>query len=58
MIEPDGAVHSPLFFEEQVIQIMVAQGPSAFLDEDGSESFLMDVETLSTFADPAIVDAA
>lgn len=50
VIEPDGAVHSPLFFEEEVVQIMVAQGPSAFLNEDGSTSFLMDVNMLSAFA--------
>jgi anti-sigma factor ChrR (cupin superfamily) len=54
VIEPDGAVHSPLFFEEEVIQIMMADGPSAFLNEDGSESFLMDVNMLSQFADPEL----
>lgn len=53
VIEPDGAVHSPLFFTEEVVQIMVAQGPSAFLAEDGSVAFMMDVEMLERFAGQA-----
>ncbi|AXH96643.1 hypothetical protein DV701_11395 [Ornithinimicrobium avium] len=54
VIEPDGATHSPLFFQEEVVHIMVAQGPSAFLAEDGSVSFMMDVDMLSQFAEEAV----
>ncbi|GAA1649416.1 cupin domain-containing protein [Georgenia ruanii] len=54
VIEPDGAVHRPLFFEEEVVQIMMADGAPAFLNEDGSESFLVDVNMLSQFADPEL----
>lgn len=58
VMEPDGAVHSPLNFEEEVIQIMFAQGPSAFLAEDGSVSFLMDVDMLSQLAEESVVNRA
>lgn len=50
VIEPAGAIHSPLFFTEEVIQIMISQGPSTFLAEDGSETFVMDVPMLKNFA--------
>lgn len=50
IIEPDGAVHTPLRFEEEVVLVMTAQGPSAFLNQDGSTAFMMDVDMLSHFA--------
>lgn len=58
VIEPDGAVHSALVFEQEVVQIMMAQGPSAFLAEDGSTTFLMDVDMLSGFADDSVLARA
>lgn len=50
VIEPAGAVHSPLVFTEEVVQIMFAQGPSTFLSEDGTDTFVMDVAMLRDFA--------
>ncbi|WP_127128505.1 cupin domain-containing protein [Georgenia sp. SYP-B2076] len=58
VLEPDGATHSPLFFEEEVIQIMFAKGPSQFLDEDGNPTFLMDVDMLCGLAEEEILASA
>jgi anti-sigma factor ChrR (cupin superfamily) len=58
VLEPDGATHSPLFFNEEVIQIMFAKGPSQFLDENGNPTFLMDVNMLSGFAEEHVLGSA
>ena len=58
VLEPDGATHSPLFFKEEVVQIMFAKGPSQFLDENGNPTFLMDVNMLSGFADEDVLSLA
>lgn len=58
VVEPDGAMHSPLVFTDEVVQIMTAQGPSQFFAEDGSPTFLMDVNMLSAFADEQVLARA
>lgn len=58
VLESDGAIHSALHFEEEVVQIMVSHGPSAFLNEDGSVAFMMDVDMLTSFAEEAVAGNA
>jgi anti-sigma factor ChrR (cupin superfamily) len=58
VLEPDGATHSSLFFEQEVIQIMFAKGPSQFLDEEGNPTFLMDVNMLGGFAEEHVLASA
>lgn len=58
VIESDGAIHSALHFQEEVVQIMVSHGPSAFLNEDGSVAFVMDVNMLLNFAEEAVASKA
>lgn len=58
VIEPGGATHSLLVFQEEVVQIMFARGPSQFVDEHGNPTFLMDVNMLSAFADEGVLALA
>lgn len=55
IVEADGAVHSPLHFDQQVTQVMVAHGPSEFLNDDDTVAFVMDVNMLTNFADEAVL---
>ncbi len=55
VLEADGAVHSPLHFDQQVTQIMVSHGPSAFLNDDDSVAFVMDTDMLMGFVDDATI---
>lgn len=58
VLEAEGANHSPLFFEEEVILLMFAEGPSQFIDENGNPTFLMNVDMLTGFAEEAVRAAA
>ncbi|OYO24490.1 hypothetical protein CGZ93_03630 [Enemella dayhoffiae] len=58
VLEAAGATHSALHFSEEVVQVMVAHGPSTFLAGDGSPTFVMDVEMLTQFADEAVLAGA
>ncbi|KAK1849822.1 cupin conserved barrel [Colletotrichum chrysophilum] len=49
--ERKGAVHDPLVFEDEVEMLMMSNGPSAFIDDEGRELFLMDVSMLQHLAD-------
>lgn len=44
--EHAGAVHEPLHFQEETILFMVSHGPSAFLNDDDSTAFVMDVASV------------
>lgn len=41
--EHTGAVHEPVQFDEDVVLFMINHGPSAFLNDDDSVKFVMDV---------------
>ncbi|KAF3801511.1 hypothetical protein GCG54_00014726 [Colletotrichum gloeosporioides] len=49
--ERKGAVHDPLIFEDEVEMLMMSNGPSAFIDDEGHDLFLMDVPMLQHLAD-------
>lgn len=49
--ERKGAVHDPLVFEDEVEMLMMSNGPSAFIDDEGRDLFLMDVPMLQHLAD-------
>src|SRR5690606_33397446 len=44
--EHAGAVHDPLHFTEETVLFMVNHGPSAFLNDDDSTAFVMDVNSV------------
>lgn len=44
--EHAGAIHDPLHFKEETVLFMVNHGPSAFLNDDDSTAFLMDVHSV------------
>ncbi|KAK6819078.1 hypothetical protein RU639_008115 [Aspergillus parasiticus] len=44
--ESKGATHDPLVFENDTELLMVSRGPSMFLDDDGSDLYMMDVAML------------
>ncbi|TDZ53784.1 Lipase 1 [Colletotrichum trifolii] len=46
VLERRGAVHDPLVFEEEVELLMMSNGPSAFIDDEGRDLFLMDIPML------------
>jgi len=48
--EPKGAYHDALPFHEETILLMVAEGPSNFLGEDGSVQHVMDIAMLDYLA--------
>ncbi|KAL0934392.1 cupin conserved barrel [Colletotrichum truncatum] len=49
--ERKGAIHDPLVFEEEVEMLMMSNGPSAFIDDEGRDLFLMDVPMLQRLAE-------
>ena len=48
--EQKGAIHDLLPFGEETVLFMVNQGPSAFLNDDDSVAFIMDVAMLEQLA--------
>lgn len=44
--EYEGATHDALHFDIETELLMIAQGPSVFLDEKGNDTFRMDLEML------------
>jgi quercetin dioxygenase-like cupin family protein len=44
--EYDGATHDALHFDVETELLMIARGPSVFLDEEGRDTFRMDLEML------------
>lgn len=48
--EYKGAVHNPLHFDIETELLMIAQSPSVFLDEQGNDTFLMDLKMLQDLA--------
>ncbi|TSD94233.1 hypothetical protein FOS14_20975 [Skermania sp. ID1734] len=49
VIEPPNAVHDELVQQEEMLLIMRSSGPVAFLNDDGSTAFMMDVNMLEGF---------
>lgn len=46
IIEHKGATHEPLFFGEETELLMVSEGPSAFIDDQGNTLYSFDVPML------------
>ncbi|KAL4898882.1 hypothetical protein BDW74DRAFT_189888 [Aspergillus multicolor] len=55
--ESKGAVHDPLPFHYETELLMVARGPSAFLADDGSDMYVMDVPMLRGMVQAAEAEA-
>lgn len=51
--EQKGAVHDQLVFEEEVEMLMMSNGPSMFIDDEGRGLFLMDIPMLQGLAKSA-----
>lgn len=51
--EQKGAVHDQLVFEEGVEMLMMSDGPSMFIDDEGRDLFLMDIPMLQGLAESA-----
>ena len=51
--EHKGAVHSQLAFGVETEMLMMIRGPSAFLDEDGNDMYMMDVPFLRRLSEAA-----
>jgi len=48
--EPKGATHDALPFTEETVLLMIAEGPSEFLGEDGNVQHVMDIGMLDYLA--------
>lgn len=44
--EHQGAIHDPLVFDVETELLMIAKGPSVFIDDDGTDLYTMDVPML------------
>ncbi|KAL6353680.1 hypothetical protein LRP88_12993 [Fusarium phalaenopsidis] len=51
--EHKGALHEPLVFNVETELLMISQGPSVFLDENGNDLYAMDVPMLQRLAESA-----
>jgi anti-sigma factor ChrR (cupin superfamily) len=52
--EHKGAVHDPLVFEIETEMLMISQGASVFLDEQGNDLYTMDVQMLQGLANSVV----
>lgn len=48
--EDEGAVHDPLVFDVETELLMISEGASVFIGEDGSDLYTMDVSMLQDLA--------
>ncbi|KAM5355075.1 hypothetical protein ACJ41O_001721 [Fusarium nematophilum] len=51
--EHKGALHEPLAFDVETELLMISQGASVFLDDDGNDLYAMDVPMLQRLAESA-----
>ncbi|EWG47593.1 hypothetical protein FVEG_07660 [Fusarium verticillioides 7600] len=48
--EHEGSQHDPLVFEVETEMLMISEGASVFLDDDGNDLYAMDVPMLQNLA--------